>query len=329
MLKIKTHYQKIQTVILGSSFFTEGGDWRSIYFYARYQESLGQKIALVNMGGKRGFRQFLASTFFAPRILVNGLGTCSRWEVLLLCWFRRDVRIYLHETRYSLDGFQRESPLKYRVLKKILKRNSLLCVSHQAAAHYRERFGSERTHVVHECPGIVDPTPLDPAKKHIVMVGSINHRKGAELFSQVADLAAASHPDWKFHWVGGLATMDPIYQSPAVTWHGWQWSPLDIVRQCDVFFLSSCDDPCPLAALEALHLGKRCVAYRETGIAELIEGKSGCEVMEAYMASDALAALEKVFLSPCDVTQIAFEIKAKTGLEAFKSAIDIASRVAG
>jgi len=284
-------YRNSRVTILASSLFSEGGDWRSIYFFAKHLESQGEAVAMVHIGGKRGFRQMLAAAVSAPRLLVNGLGTLARWPVLLICLWRKDVRIYLHETGYALDQFQSHSPLRYRLLVKILRRNPVLCVSKQAEAHYRERFGSTRTHVVYECPGDIEPSLLDPDKTHIVMVGSINERKGVELFSRVADLSAETHPGWQFHWIGSKATMDNLYQSPKVTWHGWQWNPQDIVRQCDVFFLSSIDDPCPLAALEALHMGKRCVAYTNTGTAELILGVPGCAVFDDYAVEAASLAL--------------------------------------
>lgn len=275
-------YSQSRVTILASSLFSEGGDWRSIYFFAKHLEAQGDAVAMVHVGGKRGFRQMCGAAVYAPRLLVNGLGTLVRWPVLLICLLRKDIRIYLHETGYVLDQFQGQAPLRYRILARILGRNPILCVTKQAEAHYRERFGSTCTHVVYECPGDVEPPALDPDKTHIVMVGSINERKGVELFSRVADLAAEAHPDWQFHWIGGKATMKDLYQSPKVTWHGWQWNPRDIVRQCDLFFLSSIDDPCPLAALEALHMGKRCVAYKNTGTAELIEGVPGCAVYTEF-----------------------------------------------
>jgi glycosyltransferase involved in cell wall biosynthesis len=284
-------YRNSRVTILASSLFSEGGDWRSIYFFGKQLESRGETVAMIQVGGKRGFRQTCAAGAYAPRLLVNGLGTLARWPVLIICLLRKDVRIYLHETGYVLDQFQNESPLRYRLLAKILRRNPLLCVSKQAESHYRERFGSESTHVVYECPGDAQTPDLDPMKKHIVMVGSINERKGVELFSKVADLAAESHPDWQFHWIGSKATMSELYQSPKVTWHGWQWNPRDIVRQCDLFFLSSIDDPCPLAALEALHMGKRCVAYKNTGTSELIKNLQGCSVYHEYEPEATLKAL--------------------------------------
>jgi len=40
-------------------------------------------------------------------------------------------------------------------------------------------------------------------------------------------------------------------------------------------------------------LGKRCVVYRQTGIAEMIENIRGCAVFENYSATEAFGTLEK------------------------------------
>lgn len=285
-------YSKSKLTILASTLFSEGGDWRSIFYFAKRLEAKGEAVPLVQVGGKRGFRQTCAAAVFAPKLLVNGLGTLERWPILLICFCRKDVRIYLHETAYRFNQLQAHSPLRYRIIAKILSRNPVLCVSKQAEAYYQKRFGSSRTHVVYECPGDVVPQKIDPLHQNIVMVGSINERKGVELFSRVADLAADKHPNWKFHWVGSKATMDQLYQSEKVTWHGWHWNPKDIIAQCDLFFLSSIDDPCPLAALEALHLQKRCVAFKDTGTAELIKDLKGCAVFSEYSEHEALSALD-------------------------------------
>lgn len=286
-------YANSEVTILISSLFSEGGDWRSIYFFAKRLEAQGRSITLVSVNAKRGFRQMWAAAVFAPRLLVNGLGTLTKWPMLLICLWRKDARIYLHETGYMLDEFKASSPYRYRIVSRILSRNPLLCVSKQAEEMYRQRFGNVRTHVVYECPGDVKPPDLDPSKKNIVMVGSINERKGAELFSRVADLAAEKYPEWVFHWIGSKASMNKLYQSENVTWHGWQWNPREFVYQCDLFFLSSIDDPCPLAALEAIHMGKPCVAFSGTGTAELISDLKNCEVFLKHCENTAIDAIAK------------------------------------
>jgi glycosyltransferase involved in cell wall biosynthesis len=315
---MRGRYRQLKVAILANTLFTEGGDWRSIYLYGRQLETAGEKIALVAPGGKRGWRQTVAAFAFAPRVLVNGMGTLRLPLVLALSLLRKDTRIYLHETSYELDGLQRQSPRAYKLIAKLLRERPLLCVSQQAEALYKERFGARRTHVVYEYPGAdTVAATLEPGKTHIVMVGSINRRKGAELFSKAADLAAERHPDWRFHWVGGLATMDAIYQSPRVTWHGWSWTPRELVGQCGAFLLTSVDDPCPLAALEALFLGKRCVAYTGTGTAEIIAGLPGCAVYAQHTPEAALEALERALGTEADPAAITAAATRTAGREAF------------
>lgn len=288
-----SRYRNAELAIVASTLFTEGGDWRSIYFYARKAEADGRRVVLVNPRDKRGLRQALAVWGFSPRVVVNGLNSFDSWFVLAMCLSRPDVRIYLHETEFALDGYRKAHPLRYVLLRHVFARNPLLCVSQKAAALYRERFGSTKTHAVYECPGYENAAPLGSGRIHIVNVGSLTERKGVELFSKVADLAKERHPEWKFHWIGGVATMSKLHRSPAVSWHGFMWHPNELVKQCNLFFLSSLDDPCPLSLLEALQQGMPCVAYARTGSAEVIGGLSGCAVYSAHEPAAAMAAIEK------------------------------------
>ena len=307
---------------MGTSFFTDGGDWRSIYLYARKAEAEGKRVIIANPRTKRGIRQTLAVFAFAPRVIVNALASFDSLLVLTMCLARPDVRIYLHETEYALDGYQHAHPLRYRLLAKILARNPVLCVSKKAEALYRERFGTQITHVVYEYPGDDAAVKLDPSFVHIVNVGSLNERKGVDLFGRVADLAKDRHPNWRFHWLGGVATMGELYRSPNVTWHGFMWHPHELVKQCRLFFLSSIDDPYPLSAIEALQAGVGCVAYERTGTAELIEGTAGCAVFRAHAPLDALAALEHAIAagseSPAEIKRLA----AHSAFDAFSRAIE-------
>ena len=315
-------YKKLDFAVLSQSTHSEGGDWRSIYFWAKHLESSGKRIALVKPESKRGLRQSIAIACATPKIIVNGLSTLSSWRVLLICLLRKDAAIYLHETAYVLDGFQKEHPLWYRLFQRIAKNNPLLCVSKQAEKLYRERFGAKKTQVVYECPGESSTAvSIDSTKTNIIMVGSINERKGAELFSKVADLAKARHPDWAFHWVGTLATMNALYRSEQVSWHGWHWNPASLLVDCELFFLSSIDDPCPLAALEAMHQGLRMVAYKDTGTAEIIHGLKGCAIFDDYSEQSALAAIEAALDAPSVSADIKAIAASTSSLDAFSERV--------
>jgi glycosyltransferase involved in cell wall biosynthesis len=319
---MKNRYSQYELAILGTTFFTEGGDWRSIYLYARKEEARGRKIVIINPRSKRGLRQTLAVWAFARRVVVNALASFDSWLVLSMCLARNDVHIYLHETEYALDSYKQLHPLRYQLLAFILSRNPVFCVSKKAEFLYRDRFGSKITHVVYECPEDCLAEKLDTNFVHIVNVGSLNERKGVDFFSRVADLAEEKHPKWRFHWVGGVATMSQLYRSPNVTWHGFMWHPNELVKQCMVFFLSSIDDPCPLSAIEALQAGIGCVVYKKTGTEELLYSRSDCGVYHEYTPQSALRALENVL---CRVKHIPQENKLDSiSYTAFASRIDSA-----
>jgi len=109
--------------------------------------------------------------------------------------------------------------------------------------------------------------------------------------------------------------------SPHVRWWGWQDAPLEFVRRADAFFLSSVDDPLPLGCLEAMMLGKRCVVYRQTGVAELIDQVGGCAVFEEYSANAAFGALERSLAEPPDSARLARITREKTSLAAFADSL--------
>jgi len=295
IVALKNKYAALKLVVVGANFFTEGGDWRSIYVYVRHQQTNGDNVMLVVLGGLRSWAQFTMTVLFSPVVLVNCIAALSYWPVLMACLARGDIRVYLHATDYALSGFRCSSRLKYLVLKRILRRNPILCVSRKAALLYSEKYQAMNCHVVYECPGEIEQAQLDKSSANILMVGSVSKRKGAELFSRVADLAAQLSLPWKFHWVGAIAELEPLYRSENVVWHGWQWSPNHFIESCDAFFLSSVDDPFPLAFAEAMQSGKRCIAYRSTGAAEAIEGLAGCSVYGKYEPEDALMAIKAAF----------------------------------
>lgn len=260
---------------------------------------MGRTVRLIDRRARGMARAFLGAVVFAPRVLVNGLTAFERWDILLACWLRRDIVLYLHDTDFMLDAFERDFPLKARLLARILRRNPVLCVSEAMAGLYAKRFGAQRVGVVYETVPPIRAISFEEGFRHIVMVGTPNQRKGVQLFSDVADLAIKAGLNWRFHWLGGPADPDLTY-STNVVWHGWIGEPRRYVEHADCFFLSSVDDPFPLSALEALSAMRRVVVYRETGIAEIVADVRGCGVFDQYDAAIALAALKRAMSSEPD-----------------------------
>jgi len=293
--RIKRRYASYQYVLVGADFFSEGGAWRSIYLLYRYLETKGVSVLLIDLRRGDGWRQWVCALLFSPRIIVNGMAALTRWLVLCGLNCRHDANVYLHDTAFSLDALQYDKPYLYNYLAQLLKSRTVLCVSSQMADLYLNRFGARNTVIVHEITQIQPEPVLQPGIFHIVMVGTLCRRKGYNLFVDVAEYASCHALPWQFHWIGGLGESDLAPVSQIITWWGWRESAAPLLRQADLFFLSSVDDPQPLACLEALSYGKRVVAYAGTGTAELIRGLVGCQVYDEYVAIAAVDAIREAF----------------------------------
>jgi hypothetical protein len=135
-------------------------------------------------------------------------------------------------------------------------------------------------------------------RPRIVMVGSMQDRKGLDLFSRVAELAYTQGLPWRFAWIGhktwriGPSTL----LSDRVEWMGAL--SRDRVREelaaSDVFFLSSVDDPMPLSVVEAVQQRLRAVTYHRVGSREVLEGVAGYRSFAEYTPEAALDALRRV-----------------------------------
>ncbi|XHR26761.1 MAG: glycosyltransferase [Chthoniobacteraceae bacterium] len=294
MKKLLKYYRSRTLVFVGYDFFSNSGAWRSIYRVFRHKEANGEAVMLINRFNQKTFRQMVAALCLSPRILINGLGAFMRWEGIVACLLRKDILIYLHDTEYMIDAFARDFPWKFLLFRLIIRRNPVLCVSRQMQEYYRTELGARQVHVIREALAISAKPNFEAGYCHIVMVGSMDERKGVKFFSAVAEEASAQRLPWKFHWVGGVASQTLGLLAERVRWWGWQEAPYEFVSKADLFFLSSLDDPLPLACLEAMAQGKRCVVYRKTGIAEMITGIRGCAVYDDYSVASAIHAINQV-----------------------------------
>ena len=221
------------------------------------------------------------------------------------------VAIYLHETDFVFDKVRNERPEEYAVFAEAARDFNFLCVSRQQQRMLETRFGAHRLFLVRETSPIdldapaeadVDINPDKPLT--IVMAGTLQPRKGVSLFSEVADLAAEAGLPWTFKWAGGeVGLSEGVYRSENVDFVGNLDGAgvLKFLNDADVFFLSSEDDPFPLACLEALQMKKRVIAYRLTGTSEILDGFSGCAVYEEHAPEAAFEALRRAVGAPYDV----------------------------
>ncbi|MFI5460038.1 MAG: glycosyltransferase [Isosphaerales bacterium] len=138
-----------------------------------------------------------------------------------------------------------------------------------------------------------------PVDSRIVLgCGTIELRKGVDLFTQLARRVLADHstPDTWFLWVGKdsepqLRTWldhDIVTEGlrDRVRFLGPRDNSIPYFLAADVFLLTSREDPCPMVNMEAMASGLPIVAFRDAGGApELLEG---CGVVLPYVDLDAM-----------------------------------------
>ncbi|MDX3238023.1 glycosyltransferase family 4 protein [Streptomyces sp. ME03-5709C] len=212
----------------------------------------------------------------------------------------RNVALYAHETEYVFNWEANRVPERHQEMLGILPRLKVLCVSKAQADMFRGL-------------GVVDPivvyntVPRDTHRKtaspgvasspRIVMVGTVQDRKGVDLFSRVAERAHSLGLPWRFSWIGWKTPRvgEKSLLSDRVEWMGAL--SRDRVREelaaSDVFFLSSVDDPMPLSVVEAVQHRLRVVTFDRVGSREVLQGVPGYRSFAEYTPEAALEALRE------------------------------------
>jgi glycosyltransferase involved in cell wall biosynthesis len=213
----------------------------------------------------------------------------------------KSVTLYAHETEYVMNFEGGEHALRHQELLSLLPKLKVLCVSTAQADMFRQLGVSDPVVVYNTVPRDTHRprarrTPGE--RPRIVMVGSMQDRKGLDLFSRVAELAYVQGLPWRFAWIGhktwriGSSTL----LSDRVEWMGAL--SRDRVREelaaSDVFFLSSVDDPMPLSVVEAVQQRLRTITYHRVGSREVLEGVPGYRSFAEYTPEAALDALRRV-----------------------------------
>ena len=236
--------------------------------------------------------------------------------------------IYIHETSWGLNLFKELHPDRHADLMSFARHFNFFCVSRKQANFVREIFGATSINVVYETTTLPKPIHLAPSEEslniqsslRIVMSGTLQPRKGVTLFSYVADIAAKKNLPWKFYWVGHELEnyAHEIYKSPNVEFIGRLDGQeyIDFLHECDIFFLSSEDDPFPLACLEAIKCFKKLVVFKESGISEILHGVNGTKVYDNYVPEEAYNALQSVSTSNLD-TEIFLALSKEFNVENF------------
>lgn len=289
------------------------GVTRSISHYLNALVNLGGcEITSVELAAGANLMTVAQEADAHDVIVVNSMAPLLRHEgareLIEHCGPGR-VFLYLHETQWTFEKAREQDPGRFAEFIGLLPDINLLCVSQKQRDWLEHEYGAVRSQVVREVspPASEDVAgglapPGGEGEIRIGMAGTIQPRKGVDLFSAVADLAKERGLPWRFWWAGPRVGAGPCYESENVQWLG----RLDdaemaaFLRHTDIFFLSSEDDPYPLCALEALYVQTQVVAYENTGTAEVLERPQGAvgQVFKTYEPEEALDALRRAAGGP-------------------------------
>ncbi|MFD7131321.1 glycosyltransferase [Streptomyces sp. NPDC059894] len=263
-------------------------------------------VRYFDLGAYSRAEDVMADLEGAEVVLVNSLAPFWRSPlanelVQALRDAGKSVVLYAHETEYVMNFEGGQHTLRHQEMLTLLPKLKVLCVSTAQADMFRQLGVSDPVVVYNTVPrdthrARARRTPGE--RPRIVMVGSMQDRKGLDLFSRVAELAYAQGLPWRFAWIGHKTWRinASTLLSDRVEWMGAL--SRDRVREelaaSDVFFLSSVDDPMPLSVVEAVQQRLRTVTYHRVGSREVLEGVPGYRSFAEYTPEAALDALRRV-----------------------------------
>lgn len=135
----------------------------------------------------------------------------------------------------------------------------------------------------------------DTGELVIGCVGTVEARKGADLWVAAARNVLAQRPDapLRFVWVGDIAEPVTIGAHEPIEFMGPSDNPYALMRRFDIGTLPSRDDPFPLVVLEMMLLGTPVVAFAVGGVPEQI-GDAGVTVEAGDVVAFASALLQLI-----------------------------------
>jgi glycosyltransferase involved in cell wall biosynthesis len=195
--------------------------------------------------------------------------------------------LHCHELGRYVPTFVR----RYR-LRRLPKDVSLVAVSSAVQEMLADTLGRDVSDIklipepvdvgrVHQLARQDTPMPVPQDALVVTACGTVDERKGSDLWLKMADLVLSSGvPDRVFFvWMGEGSWLAELREEAIrmgldrrVLFVGLQENPYPLMSRSTVFTLTSRWDPFPLTVLEAMAFGVPVVAFRTGGVAEELGG---------------------------------------------------------
>ncbi len=243
------------------------------------------------------FKEILQTKIF----LINGLGSLINISLLLLRiflkLFSKRVFIYWHESGWIWRGLVPEkkvigSIIFHKIIRYVIKNSINIAVSKYCIKWLNSKFQlKNEIELLYNTINLKEILKLsrfegrdysEKKYKVIIALGATTERKGFHIFIDVAEKAPSYY---KFIWMGrsgdlnkeeaekiDLINLKSDYKKINV--FDYNPNPFPLLKNSDIFFLPSLDEPFGLVYLEAFILGKFVIAPTTTGFSEIIEKNS-------------------------------------------------------
>ena len=200
--------------------------------------------------------------------------------------FYKKIAIYWHETEHQAEKLASE-PVFNKAISSPHILHFHVCSYGLNMLHNKYHISPSKTYLLTNISNHTNllsyKLPLRQEPFLFVACGNVSERKGTDLFLEIAQRLVKKENSAHFTWIGkfggGEYSEAVIYQEIEkrnllnnVTFTGNLENPFSIVAKSHAFLLTSRDDPMPKVLMEALALGKPCVAFDVGGVAELLAG---------------------------------------------------------
>ena len=230
------------------------------------------------------------------------LNTIASVDILpeLTKTFEVPIVSHIHELQYSIAQYG--SPNSLEILFKYSTK--IIACSQAVADNLKEFSNSNDIHVVHsfventeilnksaksEVKLIKEKYGLSSDKIWICACGNADWRKAPDIFLQIAAATLKINSKFGFIWIGIKKEGELFDQlkydekklgiENEISWISPTNDAVEIINCCDVFLVSSREDPFPLVVLEAALCGKPILGFKNTGgVDEFIDDSCGIKV---------------------------------------------------
>jgi glycosyltransferase involved in cell wall biosynthesis len=196
--------------------------------------------------------------------------------------YKNKFILHVHELNTVIDEFcpklnQYKNSIDLFIVPSVLNKTCLI-------ENYS--ISENKIKIIRETSEIIDnkiDKNLNKNKINILMCGGAYWRKGDDLFILIADAILKKNKNFNFYWVGyqseerkrvNNSDLIKLGINKYVHFIEETKDPIDWYLKCDLFLLTSREDPFPLAAIDAGMLGLPIFCFdKATGIAEIINKK--------------------------------------------------------